>query len=329
MFRGIRRTIAVAGLLGLPLMGMTPASAQEIELRFGHNIAVGTPTDLGAKRFAELVEERSGGTIRVLTYPGGQLGNEQQMIEGLQIGTLDMAAIAGATYGNVIPEANILGLLYAFRDTEHMQKSMRGEPGRMIADALRERLNIHMIEGAWYYGTRHLTSNRPVETPDDMAGMKLRIVPVPIFEAGWRAVGATPTPVDFKELFTALQTNTVDAQENPLPIIDSVGVPLVNKYLTLTGHVVANEILAMSDDTYNRLTPEQREILVQAARDAGEYRDQLTIESEEALLKKFEDSGMTIITPDKEAFRAKVADVPNTFQRGQLADIYAKIQAVE
>jgi tripartite ATP-independent transporter DctP family solute receptor len=325
----LEASAAVIGLLGVALATSVGATAQQIELRFGHNIAVGTPTDLGAQRFAQLVEERSKGTIKVRTYAGGQLGNEQQMLEGLQIGTIDMAAIAGATYGNVVPEANVLGLLYAFRDVDHMQKAMRGEPGKVIADALRAKLNIHLIEGSWYYGTRQLTSNRPVEKPEDMQGMKIRIVPVPIFEAGWRAIGATPTPVDFKELFTALQTNTVDAQENPLPIIESVGVPLVHKHLTLTGHVVANEMLAMSDDIYNRLKPEQRDLIVQAARDAGEYRNKLTVDSEAALLDKFKASGMTIITPDKNAFRAKVSNVAKTFQNGALESIYTKIQAIE
>lgn len=321
-------TVALLSLFGVVAISES-ATAQQIELRLGHNVAVGTPTDQGAQRFAQLVEERSNGTIKVRTYAGGQLGNEQQMIEGLQIGTIDMAAIVGATFGNVVPEANILGLLYAFRDVEHMQKAMRGEPGKMIADALRTKLNIHQIEGSWYYGTRQLTSNRPVEKPEDMQGMKIRIVPVPIFEAGWRAIGATPTPVDFKELFTALQTNAVDAQENPLPIIESVGVPLVHKNLTLTGHVVANEILAMSDDTYNRLTPQQRELIVQAAADAGEYRNKLTLDSEAALLEKFKAGGMTIISPDKNAFQAKVSGVAKTFRDGVLADIHAKIQAIQ
>lgn len=325
----LKATVAIIGFLGAALATSESATAQQIELRLGHNVAVGTPTDQGVKRFAQLVEERSNGTIKVRTYAGGQLGNEQQMIEGLQIGTIDMAAIVGATFGNVVPEANVLGLLYAFRDVEHMQKAMRGEPGKMIADALRTKLNIHLIDGSWYYGTRQLTSNRPVERPEDMQGMKIRIVPVPIFEAGWRAIGATPTPVDFKELFTALQTNTVDAQENPLPIIESVGVPLVHKNLTLTGHVVANETLAMSDDTYNRLTPEQRGLIVQAARDAGEYRNKLTLDSEAALLEKFKANGMTIISSDKDAFRTKVSGVAKSFRDGVLANIYTKIQAIQ
>lgn len=303
------------------------ALAQALELRFGHNIAVGTPTDLGAKRFAELVEERSNGEIVVRDYPGGQLGNEQQMIEGLQIGTLDMAGIVGSTYGNVLPEANVLGLLYAFEDMEHMQKAMRGPVGDRLAQQLREQNGIHVIDGSWYFGTRQLTSNSPVEKPEDMEGMKIRVVPVPIFEAGWRAVGATPTPVDFKELFTALQTNTVDAQENPLPNIKAVGVPLVNDYLSMTDHIVANMIVAMSDSTYQSLTPEQRELIASAARDAGAYQDQLTVQGEDELLAEFKEGGMTVIEePDKAAFKARVEDLPATWQGGVLNEIYGMIQ---
>lgn len=317
--------VALAAVLAATTAS-TAASAAPLELRFGHNIAVGTPTDLGAKRFAELVAERSKGEIVVKDYPGGQLGNEQQMIEGLQIGTLDMAGIVGATYGNVLPEANVLGLLYAFDDKDHMQKAMRGAVGKRLGERLLDQTSIHMIDASWYFGTRQLTSNRAVETPADLDGMKIRVVPVPIFEAGWSAMGATPTPVDFKELFTALQTNTVDAQENPLPNIKAVGVPLVNKYMTMSDHIIANMIVAMSDDAYRRLTPEQRELIAGAARDAGAYQDDLTVKGEEELLVEFKDGGMTVITPDKAAFAARVKNLPETWKGGVLKDIHAMIQ---
>lgn len=322
-------TLALA--IGAASLGANSvAVAQEaLTIRIGQNIAVGTPLDLGVKRFAQLVEERSGGKIKVRDYPAGQLGNEQQMIEGMQIGTLDMAAITGSTYGNVLPEANVLGMLYAFRDPEHMRKALDGPVGDHLAAALLKKTDIHIMSSAWYYGTRQLTSNKPIKTPADLEGVKLRVVPVPIFEAYWRAMGATPTPVDFKDLFTALQTHVVDAQENPLATAKGAGVQLVNKYLSLTDHLVSNVVVGMSDDLHRRLSPEQLDLIKTAVRDAGVYQDQLVIESEKALLEEFKAGGVTVINPDKEAFREKVKDVPNTFEGGLLANIYKQIQEVK
>lgn len=323
---------AAAFALAATSLALTPAvtwAQQPITLRIGHNIAVGTPTDLGIKRFAKLVEERSGGKILVRDYPGGQLGNEQQMIEGLQIGTLEMAAVVGSTYGNVLPDANVLGILFLFRDVDHMKKAMGGPIGQHFAEQLLKKTTIHLLDSSWYLGTRQLTSATPVKTPDDMIGMKIRVVPVPIFEAGWRAIGATPTPIDFKDLFTSLQTHVVDAQENPMAISKSAGVPLVLKYISMTDHVINDFFIAMSDDAFRRLKPDQVEIVKTALRDAGAYQDELTFKNEKDLLEEFKAAGMTVIQPDKDAFKKKVENLPATFQNGVLADIYKKIQAVQ
>jgi TRAP-type transport system periplasmic protein len=319
----------VAGAIASAIFASVPVSAQQLTLRIGQNIAVGTPLDLGVKRFAKLVTERSGGKIVVKDYPAGQAGNEQQMIEGMQLGTLDLAAITGSTYGNVLPEANVLGLLYTFRSPEHMRKAMDGQVGDELAAALLKKTGIHILSSSWYYGTRQLTADRPVKTPADLNGMKLRVVPVPVFEYSWRAMGATPTPVDFKDLFTALQTHVVDAQENPLATAKGAGVHLVNKYLSLTDHLVSNVIVGMSDDLYRRLKPEQFALIKTAVRDAGMYQDEIVLKSERDLLAEFKANGVTVIEPDKAAFRDKVKDVPKTFQNGVLLNLYQKIQAVQ
>ena len=327
--RVTKRALASAIVAAAIGVAATASAQQPLTLRIGHNTPVGTPTDVGVKRFAQLVAERSGGKIVIRDYPAGQIGNEQQMIEGLQTGSIDMAGIIGATFGNVVPEYSVLGVLYVFRDADHMRKVMRGPVGAEMAAALEKKSGIKVIDGAWYYGTRQLTSNRPVRTPADMVGMKIRVVPVPIFQASWAAVGATPTPVDFKELFTALQTNAVDAQENPLGTTKGGGIHLVNKFLSLTDHTVANVVIAMSGDTYKRLKPDQRELITKAIHDAAAVNDAATVKSEQDILVEFKAAGVTVIEPDKQAFREKVKNVPATFQNGVLLDIYNKIQAVK
>lgn len=324
----MRAFTATVAALAIGVASMA-AAQQPLVLRIGHNTPVGTPTDLGVKRFAQLVAERSGGNIVVRDYPAGQIGNEQQMIEGLQVGTIDMAGIIGATFGNVVPEYSVLGVLYVFRDADHMRKAMSGPAGAEMAAALQKKSGIRVIDNAWYYGTRQLTSNRPVKTPADMVGMKIRVVPVPIFQASWSAVGATPTPVDFKELFTALQTNAVDAQENPLATTKGGGIHLVNRFLSLTDHTVANVVIAMSGDTYQRLKPDQRELIIKAVHDAAAFNDAAAVKSEQDILAEFKAAGVTVVEPDKAAFREKVKDVPATFQNGVLLELYKKIQNVK
>jgi tripartite ATP-independent transporter DctP family solute receptor len=319
-----------AALAGMALAAASAASGQQpITLRIGHNTPVGTPTDIGVKRFAQVVGERSGGKIVIKDYPAGQIGNEQQMIEGLQVGTIDMAGIIGATFGNVVPEYNVLGILYVFRDLDHMRNTMNGPVGGEMAAALQKKSGIRVINGAWYYGTRQLTSNRPVRTPADMVGMKIRVVPVPIFQASWRAVGATPTPVDFKELFTALQNNAVDAQENPLATTKGGGIHLVNRFLSLTDHTIANVVLAMSDDTNRRLGPERVKLITDVAREVAPFNDATALKSEQDLLVEFKNAGVTVVEPDKASFREKVKDVPATYQDGILLGLYKRIQAVK
>lgn len=325
VFRMLKAIVAALGLSLVTLATAQPA----LTLRIGHNTPVGSPTDLGVKRFAQLVGERSAGRIVVRDYPGGQIGNEQQMIEGLQIGSLDMAGIIGATFGNVVPEYSVLGVLYVFRDADHMRKAMDGPVGQEMAASLQKKSGIRVIDGGWYYGTRQLTTNKPIKTPADLAGLKIRVVPVPIFQASWGAVGATPTPVDFKELFTALQTNAVDGQENPLGTTKGGGIHLVNRHLSLTGHTVANVVIAMSGDLHRRLKPDQIELITTAARDAGAHNDEVTAKSEQSILEEFKAAGVTVTQPDKAAFREKVKDVPATFQNGILKNLFDKIQAVK
>jgi tripartite ATP-independent transporter DctP family solute receptor len=309
---------------------VTAAHAQaKIEFRLGHGNPVDTPVDKGVKRLAELVSERSGGTITIRTY-ALSLGNENQLIEGLQTGSVDMAANVAPSFGTVLPISNVLGVLYLFRDIDHMQKVMRGDVGARISNALLEKSKIHVIDQSWYFGTRQLTSNRPVTKPEDLQGMKIRVLPVPIYQAAWRMMGATPTPIPFPDLFSAIQNNLVDAQENPLPNIKGAGFQLLHKHLTLTSHIISSWVVSLSDNAYKRLSPDQYKLIAQAVKDAGAYQDKLTIESEESILKEWQEGKVvTVHTVDRAAFKAKVAKLPAEFQGGILSEMYGLIQDVK
>jgi len=328
----LRNRLAPIGLalLLVSMFWISSAHAQaKIELRLGHGNPVDTPVDRGVKRLAELVSERSGGTIMIRTY-AMSLGNENQLIEGLQTGAVDMAANVAPSFGTVLPLSNVLGILYLFRDVDHMQKVMRGDVGARISNALLEKSKIHVLDQSWYFGTRQLTSNRPVTKPEDLQGMKVRVLPVPIYMSAWRALGATPTPIAFPDLFSAIQNNLVDAQENPLPNIKGGGFQLLHKHLTLTAHIISSWVVSVSDNTYKRLTPEQLKLITQAVKDAGTYQDKLMVESEESILKEWQQGGvLTVHTVDRSAFKAKVAKLPAEFQGGILNEMYGLIQDVK
>jgi tripartite ATP-independent transporter DctP family solute receptor len=316
-------------LVVVTVAAATAAHAQaKVELRMGHGTSVDTPVDKGMKRLAELVNERSGGTIVVRTY-AMSLGNENQLIEGLQTGAVDMAANVAPSFGTVLPLSNVLGILYLYRDIDHMQKVMRGPVGARLSTALRDQFKIHVLDQSWYFGTRQLTSNRPVTKPEDLQGLKIRVLPVPIYMSGWRALGAIPTPIPFPDLFSALQNNIVDAQENPLPNIKGAGLQLLQKHLSLTSHVISSWVVSMSDNARRRLTPEQFKIIEDAVKDAGTYQDKLALDSEDAILKEWQQGGIiTVHAVDKEAFNRKIGNLPAEFQGGALKEMYDLIQAV-
>ncbi|WP_153394497.1 TRAP transporter substrate-binding protein [Ornithinicoccus halotolerans] len=303
---------------------------EDVVLRVAHAVAPGSPVDQATERLAELAAEKSGGTLEVQVFPAGQLGNEQEYLEGLASGSLEMAAIVGNAYGTVAPETNVLALPYAFRDYEHLKAAMDGEPGQQIVETVEEQAQVRILDPSWYYGTRHLTANQPIQTPDELQGVKLRITPVPVVEQSWAQMGATPSPVDFSELYTALQSGVVDAQENPLPTIATSNLNEVQDYLMLTGHTVANLMVAINPELHDSLCEEQRAALDGATQEAGDFIDETVLQAEEDLRGELtSEGGMELVEPDVEAFRARLEGFPESFQDGVMLDLYQAIQAAE
>jgi TRAP-type C4-dicarboxylate transport system substrate-binding protein len=250
-------------------------------------------------------------------------------VEGLSLGEIDIGAIVGATYGGFVEEANVLGMLYTFRSVDHMQKAMDGVLGQVIGEKLLKDHKIRLLDGTWYFGTRQLTSKKPIRTPDDLSGMKLRVVPVPVYRVGWGVMGATPTPIVGADLFTSVQTGVVDAQENPPPISKGYGILLVHNHITLSNHVIANVTVSMSERAYSRLPPADRDLIRQAVRDAGVHQKRVAIEAEAKVLDEFKAAGGTVINPDLDAFRAKAATIPDAFLSGKFKGLHQAVQQIQ
>jgi tripartite ATP-independent transporter DctP family solute receptor len=288
--------------------------AAEVTLKLGHIADPQNPYAQGAQKFADLVAEKSGGTIKVEVYPSSQLGNQRDLVEGLTLGTLDLTMTSTAVLGNFHPQIAVFDLPFIFRDREHAFKAL-DTVGMEISKDLEEK---GMKVLAFYEnGVRNMTNNiRPIRVPEDMKGLKIRVMEQPIYIAMMKALGANPTPMAFGELFTALQKGVVDGQENPAAHIYTKRFFEVQKYISLTEHTYSAEPLVVSMITWNKLTPEQQTIIQEAAEEACDWQRQLAIDLENGYWDKIRESGKCeIITDvDKEAFREATAPVWKDFE---------------
>ena len=189
---------------------------------------------------------------------------------------------------------------------------------------------IRILDMGWVFGRRHLTTTKtPVTTPGDMAGLKIRVQPTKIYLATIQAMGGTPTPMDFKEVYTSLQTGVIDGQENPVNVLATRKFYEVQGYLMLTGHITQNQALVVGEQVHRSLSPEQQALLVQAARDAGDDQNGLLAKSEEADLALLSGNGMKIVAPDVAAFQAATADVHLAFDEQWGAGFFERLKSVQ
>ncbi|RMH47458.1 MAG: TRAP transporter substrate-binding protein [Alphaproteobacteria bacterium] len=311
------RAIAAALMAGAMLAG--PAQAQELTLKLGHLANEQNSWHKAAVRFGEELAALTGGRITVEVYPNESLGKEMDLINGMQLGTVDMT-ITGESLQNWAPMAALLAVPYAYKNLEEMDAVASGEIGDRIEQQIIEKARIRPI-AYFARGPRNLTSNRPITSPGDLAGLKLRVPNVPLFVDVWRALGAQPVPMAFSEVFTALQNGTIDAQENPLALIYSANFNEVQKYVNLTEHVRSWIYLTISELTWSKLSDADREAVTEAARRAQAYERELFLADEERLAAILQEKGMTFVEVDKAAFAAKARDAV-------LANVNAEIRPI-
>ena len=323
MFRTLT-TALVAVLLTASL-----AVAAPVTLKLGHIAEPTNPYGMGADHYAELVKQMSNGDITIQVYPSSQLGNQRDLVEGLTFGTVDMTLTGTAVLGNFIPEVAVFDLPFIFRDVYHAYKALdtvgmelckKGEARGMITLAI------------WENGVRHMTNNRnPIRTPEDMKGLKIRVMEQPIYIQMMQALGASPTPMAMSELYTAMQKGVVDGQENPFSHIATKRFYEVQKYVSTTGHTYASEPLLISTIAWKKLSADQQAILVKAAEETRDWQRQLCRDKESEFRKVVEDSGTCTVNDDvdKEAFAKATAPVWENYTK-KFGDASIKaIQAIQ
>jgi tripartite ATP-independent transporter DctP family solute receptor len=300
------------GVLFLVFLGMVvaPAGHAKTVLKLGTSTQPSHIYNVAANYFAKIVAQKTGGEIEVQVFPAAQLGSERDMVEGLQLGSLEMTLTSTGPMGNFVPQVKLFNLPFLFKDRESCYRVLDGKIGTQIADRF-TKVGIRSL-GWFENGFRNITdSKRAVNSPADMKGIKIRVMEDDVFILTMKALGASPLPMAFGELYTALEQKTVDAQENPLAVIYSSRFFEVQKYLAMTGHFYSPAVLLISEMTWQKLTPAQQKIMADAGVKARDYERGLSLKADQELEAACKKEGMIITHPDKAPFVKAVASVYN------------------
>ena len=322
--------LLVAAALLASLVFSTAALAEkkpEFTLTLGHLAKTEHTWHKGSVKFAELVEEKTGGRVVVQVFPSEQLGNEMEVIGNIQSGIVDML-ITGESMMNWAPLCGLIAVPYMIRDSAHMAKIVEGEVGQAIEKEVIEKVRLRPV--AWFErGARNLTSNREVKKPEDLNGLRLRVPNVPLFVATWESLGAKPTPMAFSEVFTSLQQGIIDGQENPYDLIKSASFFEVQKFVNKTEHVRGWIYLVIGEDKFQSMPEDIRKAVLEAGKEAQAYERQLFRAEQDQLIKDLQDKGMTFVEVDKEAFMKKAEPAVLSFLSPELQEMYKKIVAIQ
>lgn len=319
-----KMTAAACGLLLI-----AGAADAERTINLGHTLSEGSHYGIGADAFAETLAELSDGQFTVREHPAGSLGGERDLIEGLQIGTVDVVITSTGPLGNFVPETYVLDLPFLFRDYEHARAVLDGEIGQDLLDMMGE----HNLVGlAWSEnGFRHLTNSRnEVHEPEDLEGLKIRTMENQVHMNAFRELGASPTPMAFPELFTALQQGTVDAQENPITVITATKFWEVQDHLSLTGHVYSPAVILASPILWGDLSEQEKAWFQQAADASAEATRNEVSRLEREGIERLREEGMTVITDiDKGPFQEQITPVYEAFEERYGSEMLERIRGFE
>ncbi|GHS98519.1 periplasmic substrate-binding transporter [Synergistales bacterium] len=288
-------------------------------LKLGHSVTEDNAYHLGALKFKELVESGTKGDIQIDIFPNGQLGTgERDIIEGLQLGTVDIYAGSTGPMGGFEKRFLLFDFPFLFKDKKHVYDVLDGEIGRHILGLL-DAKGIHGL--AWMEnGFRNLTNaKRPVGSPADAAGLKIRTQENKVHMAMWRALGSDPTPMAWSEVFTALQQGTIDGQENPIPVIYTSKLYEVQKHLAITRHVFSPAMILIAKPLFDSLPPDQQEVFKTAAQEAALHERAICDKMEKDYVDLLKQNGMEITTPDLSLFQKASQSVYNDF-KAELGD---------
>lgn len=297
-----RLSLAAMAAMAAILAGFAalPAHAQKV-MKYAHFQPAKNdqPKHVAALAFKEHVEKATNGSLKVEIYPAGQLGTAQQMMEGLRMGSVEMAVVHDGGIPGVYKTFNIFGLPFLFDDHAHAYRVLDGAFGKELAEDMRKKTGIKLMAYA-DNGIRHFTnSKRAIKTPDDMKGLKMRVQPSPVFVKLVESLGGSPTAIDWGELPAALAQGTADGQENGVTNILAASLYQHQKHVTLDGHVYSLHAYLVSDKFYNSLTPTEKKAVDEGVEKAKKIHRDMTREQDLSAKKVLAEKGMVVteLTP--------------------------------
>ena len=290
------------------------AQPEKIILKAGHPANATEPYHLGLVEMARIANEMSDGRVEIQIFPAMQLGSEKAMIEGLLLGTIDIVVTANGSATNFVPQLGILDLPFLFRNREHMYSVMDGEVGERLKESMEER-GFHLL-GFYDAGVRHImTSNTPINSYEDLQGLKIRTMPVPAHIASFNAFGANAVAVDYGELYGGLQTGLVDGAEAANTNYDLKKFYEVAPHWAQIGWIILAADAIMSVEKFNSLPEDIQEILTEAGQRSAILERQAYADSDNSLLSVLQDKGVQVTYPDPAPFREASRTVYDEFVR--------------
>ena len=304
MRKGLALAIAAALVLLMGAATGNVLAADTIIMRVATGTAPDHPENVGANKFKEILEKKSNGRVEVRVHPAGQLGSQRDFVEALRSGTLEITMVTLGFYSAYDPLLNIFELPYLFRDRDHAYRVVDGPIGAQIKDRVNKK-GVHVM-AFWEAGLRYITNNvRPINKPDDLKGLKIRVPESKVNIDTFKAFGANPAPLPFTEVYMALKQGVFDGQENPPSNIYRSKLYEAQKYLSLTGHQFLVHMFMYSGQLWDKLPADIQKMTEESAVEAGKFQRDYTWQEDTKLVAALKDAGMQVNQVDKQAFIEK------------------------
>src|SRR5262245_3299984 len=305
--RAVLRALASApavSVLGAPMI----ARAAEIELRYGNNLPSSHPLNIRSQEAADRVKEKTGGRVEIKIFPNNQLGGDTDMLSQVRSGGITFFTPSALVIATLVPVAAINAVGFAFADYGQVWKAVDGALGAHVRAAI-EKVNLHAFEKIWDNGFRQMTSSaKLIETAKDMAGLKIRVPVSPLSLSMFKALDSSPTSLQFSEVYTSLQTKIVDAQENPLPIIQVAKLYEVQKFCALSNHIWDGFWFIANGRAWKGLPDDIKGIITEAINDAGEKQREDVKALNDSVQADLQAKGLAFNKANPDSFRAKLRE---------------------
>ncbi len=308
----------------------TPEDTKTYTFKLGHIMTAEHPNGMGAEKFAELVKEKTNGKVIVNVFPASQLGNEKDIFDAVAMGMVDFSILGYGEPAKRFSPALIFDAPFFAKDREHLVRIFNDKIVQDIFDEMANKIKVKAI-GPFYYGTRYLTTAKaPVKSPEDMKGLKIRTPDQPIYVSTIKAMGATPVPMAFPEVYLALQQGVIDGQENPPATIATNKFYEVQKYLVKTAHIMGGNCIYASEKTLESLPKEYQDAIVEAGKEAAQYINEVAFAAEDDYLNEIKENGVTIIEDvDRDAFVERAQELYKEYETKWGEGLLEKIRTIQ